>query len=194
MDQLTSIIDQIGRFGVKRLNGAWFRYISDDTFVSAEMKAAVIVLTFVSLIGAMQAVFGAEFEGKVVRVLDGDTVEVLHEGSPERIRLNGIDCPEKSQAFGQRAKQFTSSLCFGKVVRVEDHGKDRYGRTIGEVFADGKDVNRELVRAGLAWWYRKYAPNDAELKRLEQEAKEAKRGLWADAEAMAPWDWRHRGR
>lgn len=135
------------------------------------------------------------FEGKVVRVLDGDTIEVLHDRQPERVRLNGIDCPEKAQAFGSKAKQYTSGLCFGKVVSVEEHGHDRYGRTIGEIkTSDGKDVNHELVGAGLAWWYRKYAPKDTVLQELEEGARREKRGLWADPDPVAPWDFRHRTR
>lgn len=107
---------------------------------------------------------------------------------------NGIDCPEKEQGFGQRAKQRTATICIGKAVKVVEKGQDRYGGTIGEVFADGQDVNLELVREGLAWWYERYAPDDAVLQRLEQEARNARRGLWSDPEPAAPWDWRHSGR
>src|SRR5687768_17739251 len=76
----------------------------------------------------------ADFNGEVIRVLDGDTIEVLHEKKPERIRLYGIDCPEKGQPFGQKAKQATSSLLFGKDVRIESHGRDKHRRTLGTVF------------------------------------------------------------
>ena len=120
-----------------------------------------------------------------------DTITVLHSGKPERIRLYGIDCPEKRQPFGKRAKQFTSSLVFGKHVRVEEHGRDRYKRTIGEVvLSDGRNVNHELVKAGMCWWYRKYAPNNEVLEQLEQEARDAKRGLWAEPDPVPPWEWR----
>lgn len=123
----------------------------------------------------------------------GDTIEVMHENHPERVRLNGIDCPEKAQAFGTKAKEFTSNLCFGKTVQVEEHGHDRYGRTIGEIrTGDNKDVNHELVAAGMAWWYRKYAPKDSVLQELEETAKREKRGLWADPAPVAPWDFRHK--
>src|SRR2546422_9117216 len=101
------------------------------------------------------------FTGKVVGVTDGDTISVMHNGRAEKIRLHGIDCPEKGQAFGQRAKQFTSTLVFGKEVTVTVQDSDKYGRTIGEVtLLDGRVLNHELVKAGLAWWYRKYAPED----------------------------------
>ena len=113
-----------------------------------------------------------EFSGKVVRVADGDTITVLQKRTQVHVRLDGIDCPEKGQAYGSRAKAFTSDLVFGQVVTVWPRNKDRYGRTVAEiVLADGRDVNHELVRAGFAWWFRKYAPHDAELARLEAEAR-----------------------
>ena len=91
-----------------------------------------------------------EFSGKVVGVTDGDTKTVMHNGKGERIRLHGIDCPEKRQAFGNRGKQFASALVFGKTVTVQDHGRHRYGRTIGDVILpDGRIVNWELVKAGM---------------------------------------------
>ncbi len=90
-------------------------------------------------------------------VSDGDTITVLHSGKGERIRLHGIDCPEKRQAFGNRAKQFTSKLVFAKTVTVQPVDRDRYGRTVGVVLLpDGRSLNHELVSAGLAWMYRRY--------------------------------------
>jgi len=98
-------------------------------------------------------VSGGEFTGHVVTVLDGDTIDVLHNSQPERIRLNGIDTPEKGQDYGRRAKQFTEDLVDEKEVRVESLGTDEYGRTIGNVrLPDGLILNKELVKAGLAWW------------------------------------------
>ncbi len=83
---------------------------------------------------------------------------MLHNGNGERIRLHGVDCPEKRQPFGNRAKQFTSTLVFGTTVTVQVVDRDRYGRTVGEVLLpDGRSLNRELVKAGFAWWYRRYA-------------------------------------
>jgi endonuclease YncB( thermonuclease family) len=85
----------------------------------------------------------------VVGVLDGDTIEILHNNHAERIRLSGIDCPEKGQAYGQRAKQAASALAFGKDVTIQTHGKDKYGRTLGEVILpDGTNVNHTLVKEG----------------------------------------------
>ena len=95
------------------------------------------------------ALAAADFSGSVVSILDGDTIEVLHNQHPERIRLSGIDCPEKGQAFGQKAKQAASSLVFGKEVTLQTHGQDKYRRTLADVLLpDGTNVNRALVRDG----------------------------------------------
>ncbi len=145
---------------------------------------------FLSLALITSQTFAADFTGRVVGVSDGDTITVLHNGKGERIRLHGIDCPEKRQAFGKRAKQFTSTLVFGKTVTVQVVDRDRYGRTVGEVLLpDGRSLNHELVRAGLAWMYRRYT-NDQSLSDLEEEARVARRGLWADPHAVPPWEWR----
>ncbi|MBP7866199.1 MAG: thermonuclease family protein [Acidobacteria bacterium] len=133
---------------------------------------------------------GEALRGKVTRVIDGDTVEVLVERRPLRVRLHGVDCPEKGQAFGTRAKQETSRLCFGLDVVVVPRDRDAYGRTVADVvLPDGRVLNRELVRAGMAVWYRKYA-DDPELERLEREARAARRGLWSQANPEAPAAWR----
>lgn len=132
-----------------------------------------------------------ELFGPVVSVLDGDTIEVLHNKHPERIRLNGIDCPEKGQAYGQRAKQAMSALAFGKEVTVQTHGHDKYSRTIGDVILpDWANVNHELVKQGWCWWYRKYAPGDTMLEKLEADAREVKAGLWKDPNPIPPWVFR----
>ena len=137
------------------------------------------------------------FTGKVVGVSDGDTVTVLDHKTPVKVRLEGIDCPEKTQAFGSRAKLFTSKACFGKTVEVKAKTRDRYGRTIGTVLLPGgTSLNQELVRNGLAWWYVHYAPRDKTLKNLESEARAQRLGLWKDPSPLPPWDYRknHRRR
>lgn len=136
----------------------------------------------------------ADFDGRVVRVSDGDTVNVLREhadGSKEqvRVRLASIDAPERRQAFGTRSRQLLAELVFDRTVRVEEQGRDRYGRVIGVLHVDGSNANQAMVRAGLAWAYRQYL-NDSTMVRLETGAKRARRGLWADADAMAPWEFR----
>src|SRR5437016_6729599 len=134
-----------------------------------------------------------EFSGKVVRVIEGDTLEVMHKGEAERVRLNGIDCPERGQAYGSQAKKFTSQRVFGKQVTVKTYGLDQGRRTMGEVILQGgMSLNRELVKAGLAWWNQKSAPHDETLKRLEEEARDEKRGLWADPARVPPWCYRNR--
>jgi endonuclease YncB( thermonuclease family) len=137
------------------------------------------------------------FTGKVVGVSDGDTISVMRGGRALKVRLHGIDCPEKKQAFATKAKKFSSDLAFGKEGTVRNQTTDRYGRTVGvAILPDGKNLNWELVSAGLAWWYRKYAPDDRMLQKLEAEARDAKRGLWADKNPIPPWEWRRiqRGR
>lgn len=131
------------------------------------------------------------FTGKVVKVSDGDTIQVMHGDHGEKIRLASIDCPEKKQAFGQAAKRVTLDLAAQKIVTVKVETTDRYGRTVGEVILpDGRSLNRELVRAGYAWWYRKYS-SDTTLGLLESEARAASRGLWVDPNPVPPWEWRH---
>lgn len=130
--------------------------------------------------------------GWVVKIADGDTLTMLIDGRQERIRLSDIDTPERKQPYGTRAKQALANLTFGKTISVETTKRDRYGRVIGRVTVDGVDVNAELVRLGYAWVYRKYS-NDAELLRLEQTARNERLGLWADGNAIPPWEWR-RGR
>ena len=123
-------------------------------------------------------------------VTDGDTIKVLVGQQTITIRLYGVDCPEKRQAFGERAKQFTSAFAFEKNVTVYSRETDRYVRTLGWAFVGGKCLNAELVSSGMAWWYRQYSPNEKKLAALETEARAAKRGLWADAKVVAPWDFR----
>jgi micrococcal nuclease len=132
------------------------------------------------------------FIGKVVGIKDGDTIEVLYDGKSQTIRLMDIDCPEKKQAFGTRAKQFTSDFCFNEVVRVESNGKrDRYKRILGTVLVEDKNLNEELVKAGLAWHYKKYSDKQT-FADMENKARENKIGLWQDPNPKAPWDFRKR--
>lgn len=133
----------------------------------------------------------ADFSGLVVSVLDGDTLEVLNGHHAERIRLSGIDCPEKGQAYGNNAKQAASALVFGRDVTLQTHGQDKYNRTLADVLLpDGTNLNQELVKQGWCWWYRKYAPGDTVLEELERVAREGKKGLWADPHPVPPWVYR----
>jgi micrococcal nuclease len=133
-----------------------------------------------------------ECTGKVVGIQDGDTLTIrVDNGAATRIRLWGIDAPEKRQAYGNASKRYLSSLAYGRRVRLLVRDTDRYGRTVAEIILpDGRNANQEMVRAGYAWWFRKYAPNDRILESLEGEACKAKRGLWADPHAVPPWEYR----
>ena len=145
------------------------------TFPMMARKGRLLLWSTVVVLWAAPAL--ADFSGQVVSVLDGDTIEVLHNQHPERIRLSGIDCPEKGQAYGQKAKHATSALAFGKDVTIQTHGHDKYKRTIGEVILpDGMNLNQELVKQGWCWRYRKYAPGDTVLEELETEAREERKG------------------
>lgn len=131
-----------------------------------------------------------EFTAQVVGVSDGDTITVLRDRQQIKVRLVEIDAPESSQAFGQRAKQATSALCFAKTVTVRVKGKDRYDRTLAQILLpDGRNLNRELVATGYAWWYRDYS-KDKSMGQLEAVAKEKRLGLWADPNPVPPWEFR----
>ncbi|MFU0872711.1 thermonuclease family protein [Kluyvera sichuanensis] len=138
----------------------------------------------------------ADIEGRVVRVLDGDTIEVLQETNERsRIRLNGIDAPEKEQAFGQRSRQFLSRLLAQQFVTVTGDETDRYGRLLGTVWLNGQDINLLQVQSGMAWAYRYQgkASNSAYLA-MENEARKQRKGLWTDPIVVEPWKWRMKNR
>ena len=133
------------------------------------------------------------WQGKVVGISDGDTITVLHNNKGEKVRLYGIDTPEKRQDFGNKAKQFTSNMVFGKTVEVEPVTKDRYGRTVGLVYINDQCLNEELVRAGFAWVYIQYCKKAicADWGRIEAAAKANKTGLWSHSNPIPPWEFRH---
>ncbi|WP_419868012.1 thermonuclease family protein [Chryseobacterium sp. CT-SW4] len=133
----------------------------------------------------------AQTKAKVIAVKDGDTVVVLlGNNKQEVLRLAEVDCPEKGQPYGKNAKQFTSSQVFGKKVTFYRMNKDRYGRTVARVFyKDDKYLSAEIIKAGYGWWYYQLSKNIL-LKKYESLARENKSGLWADKNAVAPWDFR----
>jgi endonuclease YncB( thermonuclease family) len=134
--------------------------------------------------------------GRVVHVADGDTVTVLDAGKVQhKIRLAGIDAPEKSQAYGERSRESLAELVANRTVIVDTEKQDRYGRRVGKVLVAGKDVNVEQIRRGLAWFYRHYERelSDADRQhydRAEAEARDYRRGLWADPRPVPPWEFR----
>lgn len=132
-----------------------------------------------------------EFKGTVVGIADGDTIRVISNGALYKIRLAGIDCPEKGQPYGKQAKLFTSDLAFKKDVSVIERGHDRYGRLIADIILpDRTSLSKDLVRAGYAWWYRQYAPKDKDLAYAEADAKLDSIGIWSARYAQAPWEYR----
>ena len=150
------------------------------------------ILTLLLLILVPSLAF-ADYPARVVGITDGDTLTILKvDHTQVRIRLFGIDAPETGQDFGSRAKQAASEMAFGKDVTIKERDHDRYGRTVAEVILpDGRSLNREMVRLGMAWFYKKYAPADRDLAEAELEARIARRGLWSQPNPIPPWDWRH---
>ncbi|EHI7918483.1 thermonuclease family protein [Salmonella enterica] len=137
------------------------------------------------------SLYAAEIQGKVIRVLDGDTIDVLHDNKPVRVRLANIDAPEKKQAFGRWSTNQLKGLVAMQPVTVTYTQTDRYGRIIGRVFTTSDiEANRYMVQNGAAWVYDQYN-TDPSLPALQREARAQKRGLWADSQPVPPWEWRH---
>lgn len=135
-------------------------------------------------------VHAAELNGKVIHVLDGDTIEVLQDNKPVRVRLANIDAPEKKQAYGRWSTNQLKSLVAGKSVTVTYTRTDRYGRVLGLVETKHINVNRSQVISGAAWVYERYNTDKA-LPALQKAAQEQGLGLWADSQPVPPWEWRH---
>jgi len=167
------------------------------------MRARALPLTIMLLVSI--AVHAETLTGTVVGVADGDTITVLdahHE--QHRIRLSGIDAPEKAQPFGQRSKESMSAMVFGKEVDVLWHKHDRYQLIVGKVMVKPSDcptcpktldAGLAQLTIGLAWWYRQYAkeqsPEDAgRYEFAEHEARAKHVGLWSEPQPVSPWDWR----
>ncbi|MDN3694468.1 thermonuclease family protein [Chryseobacterium tructae] len=133
----------------------------------------------------------SQTSGKVVKISDGDTITVLLKGNKQKkLRLADVDCPESGQAFGKNAKQFTSGKVFGKIVTFTETSTDRYGRSIAKVYYDkDKYLSKELIKAGMGWWYFSYSKDDS-LGKLQEKAQQNKIGLWQDIHAVAPWEYR----
>ena len=131
-----------------------------------------------------------EIKGKVVSVADGDTITILDADKIQhKIRLQGIDAPEKGQAFGTKSKERLSEKIGEKEVVVKWKNKDRYGRVLGEIYLGDRHINLEMVQDGLAWHYKQYSKSK-ELAVAEDEARNAKKGLWVDKEPEPPWEFR----
>jgi endonuclease YncB( thermonuclease family) len=133
-----------------------------------------------------------QIKGQVIKIKDGDTIDILFNGKPLTIRFAHIDCPEKKQPFGMVAKKFIAEKCFGKIVTILNENKfDRNKRLIGVLINDqGENLNKELLKAGLAWHYLKYS-NDTSYSNLEAIARLNKIRIWSDPNPTAPWVWRN---
>lgn len=155
------------------------------------LEEALAGAAFILLIGALlfaPYAFAAK-QGMVIGVLDGDTIEMLVDRTPVRVRLAGIDAPEKGQDFGMAAKKALSDLAYGKQAILACQTTDQYGRNICQVSVGGKDVGTEMVRMGYAWAYRRYL-DDPGLLAIEADARLQKRGLWGANNPTPPWEWR----
>jgi len=148
-----------------------------------QKKISIIVSFFFSCL-----IYGQN--GKVIKVKDGDTIVVLDENNKQHtIRIADVDCPEKGQPFGTKAKEFTSKEVFGKHVEIDKKNIDKYGRVVGYVIYDEKNLSFELLKEGYAWHY-KYYSKDIEMAKLEEFAKENKKGLWVGKKPINPYKWR----
>lgn len=128
--------------------------------------------------------------GQVIGISDGDTLTVLVNETPVKVRIAEIDAPESRQPFGTRSKQALSDLCYRVVAEVVEVDRDRYGRTVARVNCSGQDVATAQVRAGMAWVYDRYSTPNSPLYPMQAEARAVRRGLWADRTPVAPWEWR----
>tara|TARA_E500000305_G_scaffold111856_1_gene128347 strand:+ start:6574 stop:7314 length:741 start_codon:yes stop_codon:yes gene_type:complete len=132
-----------------------------------------------------------DLSGTVVRIADGDTLTLLDANHTQhKIRLHGIDTPERGQPYGNAAREALESFVAGQRIKVEIQDTDRYGRTVGTVYRKGQNINLALVQDGWAWWYERYARNAQELAQAQREAQAARRGLWQDRSPIPPWEWR----
>jgi endonuclease YncB( thermonuclease family) len=163
-------------------------------------KIQATLATFVISVFLAVPAIAETIHGKVVGISDGDTVTILDSAKTQyKIRLSGIDAPEKSPPFWNRSKEHLSALVFAKNIEVDWVKKDKYGRTIGKVIVNGRDANLEQLRAGLAWHYKAYqkeqrASERAQYADAETAARAKHVGLWHDPKPVAPWDFRHGAR
>jgi micrococcal nuclease len=149
------------------------------------MKTSILLILF-TLLSANDS-----FKAKVIGVYSGDTIVISTNSIKQlKIRLEGIDCPELEQEYGDSAKMTTVGLCFKKEVRIDKVGIDTYGRTLAFVYVGDVCLNKELIRLGMAWHYKEYNA-DPEMARLEDEARNNKVGLWRQPSPKSPWDFRH---
>jgi endonuclease YncB( thermonuclease family) len=160
-------------------------------------RALLFLVLSLSILSSCARETTKSISGKVVKIADGDTITILDaQNIQHKIRLQGIDAPERRQAFSQASRDNLASLVFGKLVRIESEKDDEYGRVVGTVWLDGHDECLEQIKAGLAWHFKKYeneqSPANQQLyANAEQEARIQRRGLWKDPDPTPPWEYRH---
>ncbi len=160
------------------------RPIGHESFFQASITTVIVLLAFTG------SALADQFTLKVVSIADGDTFTGLdNQNRKVKVRLHGIDAPETGQAFGTVSRRALGDLIQGKTVEIEEIDRDRYGRVVAIVHVGGVNVNREQVANGLAWRYVQYDKR-GEFTKVEQAAKTARKGLWADAHPVPPWEWR----
>lgn len=145
---------------------------------------ALVLAGLLLLSGAIQA---QSISGPVIGVIDGDTLDILHNGRPARIRLQGINTPEKGEAFSQKAKQSLSDLAYRRTATVHLNGATTHDRLVGIVSVDGLDVNLEQVRRGLAWYCANYLPNNAEYRQVEAKVRSSGMGIHGSELVRPGW-------
>jgi micrococcal nuclease len=179
--------------------GLWYSAPASENPVESEvncMKRKVLFISLLLISLVISPCLSWAWSGRVIGIAGGDTITVLRDKKQVRIRLYGIDTPEKGQAFSKKARQFTAKLVHGKVVEVEPVDVDRYGRTVGIVKSEDVILNEELVREGFAWVYPQYChrPICNTWYLLEMNAHDAKKGLWVDPHPIPPWEFRRQKR
>ena len=154
------------------------------------MLLSVVCVAVAATLVAGRLTAAEPVEWKVVSVHDGDTLTAVDASNTQhKVRLAGIDAPETKQPFGTKARERLAELTLRKVVRVNVHSHDQYGRLVADIEAAGQGVNKRMVADGMAWHYARYS-KDAGLAGAERQARAAHRGLWADKAPVAPWEWR----
>lgn len=154
-----------------------------------KMSSSINILIHRFIIGIALLLGDFAYAHKVIGISDGDTMTLLVDNKPLKIRLANIDAPEKKQAFGQKSKESLSEICWGTDATFETQTIDRYGRTVAVVFCNGIEANKEQVRLGMAWTYTRYN-RDSMLPAIQEEAKDHRAGLWGDLEPVAPWKFK----
>ncbi len=175
------------------LGGTAQYFRAGDSDRLADLARSVAALFDSSVDGAGASSYhyqNIDLVGRITHVKDGDSLILAVDGRDVEIRLHGVDAPEWKQPHGEAAKRALRKMVLRRQVGVEAVTVDSYGRTVGTLFLEERNINLEMVRTGNAWWYRRYASADKALQRAEMQAKSERIGLWRGADPVPPWDWR----